>query len=278
MSVIETCRNQLRAVLGKLTELEMFPPYGENHERDGQMLALVEECRVALRKCYTDSANLRQALDSVWSKEVEIELADLRMALDTMCRRLTVWLANGFNHPVPTASNAPQPWKEEWVKNVGFVWHMVHRLEAIDVGEPSGVVGTLAQEALDVLHQQPRREKAGGNVEGNVGTDGSGKMIRSDTSNGGTRNTPSRKAIAAYRAHRIMGMKQTDVGRRLGVGQWTVSRWCRKVENWIRAGNILPDLDASQAKAVAVDPAVIDMGQRIDKRTPAQRGNRNDKD
>lgn len=41
--------------------------------------------------------------------DVALELADLRMALDTMCRRLTVWLANGFDHPVPTASNAPLP-------------------------------------------------------------------------------------------------------------------------------------------------------------------------
>jgi hypothetical protein len=74
---------------------------------------------------------------------------------------------------------------------------------------------------------------------------------------------PSRDAIAAYRATKILGQKQEHVARELGVNQGTISRWVRQTAEWIKAGNILPDLDAPRPETVTMDPRKLEQGPRL---------------
>ena len=89
---------------------------------------------------------------------------------------------------------------------------------------------------------------------------------------------PSPDAFKAYRACTVLGKTQTDVAKELNVKQWKVSRWVKKVSVYIQAGNILPDLPRLAGKPVAVDPAVIEMGEREDHRTRRQRPATSDDD
>jgi hypothetical protein len=73
---------------------------------------------------------------------------------------------------------------------------------------------------------------------------------------------PSPRAFAAYRAVRLAGQRQAEVAKRSGVDQGTVSRWVAQVANWIRAGNVLADLDAPRPKVVPMDPAKLEQGPR----------------
>jgi hypothetical protein len=77
-----------------------------------------------------------------------------------------------------------------------------------------------------------------------------------------SRKEPSKKAIAAYRAVKIIGKKQEDVAPQLGVTQGTVSRWVDQVSEWIKAGNVLPDLEVPKRKAIAMDPRTLEQGPR----------------
>lgn len=64
----------------------------------------------------------------------------------------------------------------------------------------------------------------------------------------------------------------------LGEKQWQVSRWAKQVAVWIAAGNVFPDLPAMTAKPTALDPDVMDMGERQDALTKRQRRRRSDDD
>ncbi|HTU19229.1 MAG TPA: hypothetical protein VMG10_14305 [Gemmataceae bacterium] len=94
---------------------------------------------------------------------------------------------------------------------------------------------------------------------------------------------PSSDAIAAYRAHLVIGGTQTELaeiltenlGRPITQGQ--VSRWLKAMKDWLEAGNVLPDLSASALpKPMPMDPERIDLGLRQDGRTERQRGRRDD--
>jgi hypothetical protein len=90
---------------------------------------------------------------------------------------------------------------------------------------------------------------------------------------------PSQKAFAAYRTVRILRKTQLETARELGVRQGQISRWVKQVAEWIEAGNVLPDLpQVPHRRARAVDPEVIDMGEREDHRTRRQREKKSDDD
>jgi hypothetical protein len=56
-----------------------------------------------------------------------------------------------------------------------------------------------------------------------------------------------------------------------------VSRWLKQVKEWINSGNVLSELpEQSRRQPVAVDPAVIDMGARVDGHTQRQRCRRSE--
>jgi hypothetical protein len=60
------------------------------------------------------------------------------------------------------------------------------------------------------------------------------------------------------------------------VSQGTISRWLKQAEEWIGAGNVLPDFsDAHASKPTPMDPERIDLGERQDGRARHQRGRRN---
>ncbi|MGD0463432.1 MAG: hypothetical protein ABSB74_13190 [Tepidisphaeraceae bacterium] len=94
----------------------------------------------------------------------------------------------------------------------------------------------------------------------------------------GNLREPPPQAFAAYRAYRILGQKQADVAAELNVNQGQVSRWVTQVAAWIKAGNVLPNLDVQglKTKPISVDPAVIDMGERQDGHAKHQRGRTDD--
>ncbi|HVT88538.1 MAG TPA: hypothetical protein VHD56_06780 [Tepidisphaeraceae bacterium] len=69
---------------------------------------------------------------------------------------------------------------------------------------------------------------------------------------------------------------QTEVAVELYTNQGQISRWVNEVAAWIEAGNVLPGLDGLASKPVSIDPDVIEMGQRQDRRTGRQRGKSDD--
>jgi hypothetical protein len=93
---------------------------------------------------------------------------------------------------------------------------------------------------------------------------------------------PSVDAFIAYRLYVATGMKQKELAERLvtelkrPVTQGTVSRWLNHVEEWIEAGNVLPDMPKpSRRKPVSIDSKKIEMGARLDHRAERQRHRRN---
>ena len=92
---------------------------------------------------------------------------------------------------------------------------------------------------------------------------------------------PPERALQAWRLRDLQGLKgPTEVAEAMTkhtdkkVHQGTVSRWLGQVEAYLAAGNILPDLPHLEKEPPSVDPAVIDMGSRQDRRTPRQRTRR----
>lgn len=78
---------------------------------------------------------------------------------------------------------------------------------------------------------------------------------------------PSKKAIAAYRAHTILGRPQLEVADELKTSQGQVSRWCGLVAEFIESGGILPTLEQPASPVeVTMDPSLIEMGPRHDHR------------
>jgi hypothetical protein len=79
----------------------------------------------------------------------------------------------------------------------------------------------------------------------------------------GRLDVPPCAAFAAYRATKILRQRQEDVAREFGVSQGTISRWVTQAAKWIKAGNILPDLDAPRPKTVTMDPRKLEQGPRL---------------
>lgn len=84
---------------------------------------------------------------------------------------------------------------------------------------------------------------------------------------------PTEKALQAWRLQTLLGINdQTELAQKLtqnGVSatQGQVSRWLKQVKDYLEAGNVLPGLP-TMSKTQTVDPSVIDMGERKDRRTP----------
>ena len=92
-----------------------------------------------------------------------------------------------------------------------------------------------------------------------------------------SRKMPSKEAVAAYRLSFLKGQKQENIAAELTkqfsrpVSQGQVSRWIKQVRAFLKAGNVLPDLEGLTRKPDAVDPGAINMGRRQDRRTKRQR-------
>ena len=78
---------------------------------------------------------------------------------------------------------------------------------------------------------------------------------------------PSTQAIQCYRLKFIQGSERTQADIALAVygdrgKQYRVSRNLKCVEEWIKAGNVLPEMNASKPKMMPVDPSKLDKGPR----------------
>jgi hypothetical protein len=97
---------------------------------------------------------------------------------------------------------------------------------------------------------------------------------------------PSEKDWMVYRLVRIGGMKQVDAERvmtenRQPYRQGQISKGLDKCDAWIGAGGIMPpelavSLKRTRRNPVSVDPDDIELGERTDGRTPAQREHRSE--
>lgn len=217
-------------------------------------------------------------------------LARLRNSIESDARAL----ADNLHRLSGTTFTVPRDW---W----GWLPRPAQQSRMLESQGPSGVcpcyVWPLANEA-DVLHFLADVERAIDHLAGKAPgalldeTGGSAPAknapqvdvgAKTEPVNGPT-PTPSRKllvepspnAFAAYRACRILGQKQTDVAGGLGANQGEVSRWVKQVADWITAGNVLPDLPTMSSKPTALDPDVIEMGERQDRHTKRQRQRRSD--
>ena len=91
---------------------------------------------------------------------------------------------------------------------------------------------------------------------------------------------PSDKALQAWRLRDLCGInKQTELANELTKNgspatQGQVSRWLKEVEAYLKAGNVLPSIEPLAAAPRAIDPRIIEMGERQDGRTPRQREHR----
>jgi len=89
---------------------------------------------------------------------------------------------------------------------------------------------------------------------------------------------PKRPPENAFKAWRLRDLKgprtQQEIAEKMSdelgrtVSQGEISRWLSQVEKYLKAGNILPDLPAPMGKPQSIDPAVLDMGARVDHRAP----------
>ncbi len=87
---------------------------------------------------------------------------------------------------------------------------------------------------------------------------------------------PSKTARTAYRVFMSAGQeKPTTTAEILSkewnktIGQGQVSRWVNQVREWLKAGKILPDIDADnlpRPRVVPANPAKLDQGKRTDPR------------
>jgi len=100
----------------------------------------------------------------------------------------------------------------------------------------------------------------------------------SDGKNSRSLVEPCPDAFTCYRVSIASGMKQVELAelltkelkRKVSHGQ--VSRWNKRVKEWVEAGNVLPPLpQASRGTATAIDPQTLDLGARRDGHTPRQR-------
>jgi HEAT repeat protein len=95
---------------------------------------------------------------------------------------------------------------------------------------------------------------------------------------------PHKQMVIAYRLAIVQGRPQAEIAaeisklRKKRTSQGTISRWIARVVEWIKAGNVLPDMPGRSGRPRSIDPKVIDMGARQDSRTPRQRGKRKDED
>ncbi len=91
---------------------------------------------------------------------------------------------------------------------------------------------------------------------------------------------PSDNALKAWRLRDLKGINdQTELAAKLieqGVSatQGQVSRWLKQVEEYLKAGNVLPTIDPLTSQPDSMDPNTLDMGKRQDGRTPRQRDRR----
>ena len=94
---------------------------------------------------------------------------------------------------------------------------------------------------------------------------------------------PTKDAFAAYKVHKLLGKNQPETATILTkqfsrpVTQGQVSRWCKAVAKWTAAGGLVPPELTMNPTVRSVDPDVLEMGQRVDGRTPRQRERRDDR-
>ena len=95
---------------------------------------------------------------------------------------------------------------------------------------------------------------------------------------------PPENAFMVWRLRDLCGItNQTELAKKLreqGVSatQGTVSRWLKHVDRYLVAGNVLPQIDGLSSQPQSVDPNIIDMGQRQDRRAHRQRARRDSDD
>jgi hypothetical protein len=91
---------------------------------------------------------------------------------------------------------------------------------------------------------------------------------------------PPEKAFQAWQIRELVGIsKQGDIAemmttRGVSATQGQVSKWLAAVEEWRRAGGLMPEVGDLDSEPQSVDPDILDMGARRDGRTPRQRDRR----
>lgn len=129
--------------------------------------------------------------------------------------------------------------------------------------ETSGIIENTAPDPMPVLSSDrdpPRQQEAEDAAQPRSAT-----------------KEPSKEALAAYRISIQTGKKQQEIADILSrefhrqISQGQVSKWIREVKKYLEAGNVLPDMPVA-ARPVPVDPGVIEMGPRGDRRAKHQRG------
>lgn len=91
---------------------------------------------------------------------------------------------------------------------------------------------------------------------------------------------PPDKAFKAWFTRDVLAVgtqkeiAETMTANGISATQGQVSRWLKDVENYRKAGGLLPTVDELNPDINTVAPDVIDMGVRRDGRTPRQRPRR----
>jgi hypothetical protein len=98
------------------------------------------------------------------------------------------------------------------------------------------------------------------------------------------RKPPSQKAIFAYRILMATNGKQECIAKimseQLGknISQGNVSRWIKRAEEWLRDGNVLPEMPEPATRPKTIDPERLDIGPRTDGFTARQQHRRSIED
>ena len=141
---------------------------------------------------------------------------------------------------------------------------------------------TLQAEMEWIIEQERLKAGAGpsDNDPSNPDTPTQIKLVESEAGRPQIQRPPE-KAFKAWRLRDALEINdQTTIAQKLSekgipATQGQVSRWLKQVQEYLAAGNILPPLP-KMSKSTSMDPAAINMGKRVDRRTPRPSDMRDD--
>jgi len=226
------------------------------------------QIRPIIQEGFRAHARLREAtriLDGLALKSWEVCLAVNRNTGPAF------GLLTGMEHIFLTLNEPKRTAEFEWNRG-----HLVKAVKAFD-----------EQPLLRALREAVTAERAiEFSPQGDDGAFGEQSPESFDASTGAAKppKEPSDIATKAYRLYILRGMKQSEIAKELSkelgrsITQGQVSRFVSDATDWIKAGNVLPELPSLDTKPSAVDPDLIDLGQQGEHRVKRQRPRRSDED
>jgi hypothetical protein len=265
---------------------EQSLPSAKFPEWDPQsILPLVVRCarelREALRPCPSYDERLlhdMQWLGSTWLSQLCVSLRDLR--LSTTVATSAGGLPGPFRGP-PVVRRALADLQSccDRLPHLGGVDSLEAAEQLRSLRRLLGGAASRLEKALEGPSPRRRRADAGSPPHEPIKAQALAPGPQAHQS----AKMPSQDAITVFRYWMVTGKKQTELANDPGlmkllhrkVDQGTISRMLKRVKEWTKAGNVLPEqTQALNSKPAPINPERLDLGERQDGRAKRQRGRR----